>query len=48
MSRKESYLPDYAVETRYPGDYEPMNEADYADALEIAEHTLTRVAKIIK
>jgi len=24
-----------------------MNEADYADALEIAEHTLTWVAKII-
>ena len=30
-------LTDYAVETRYPGDYKPVNESEYQKAVEIAE-----------
>ena len=30
-------LTGYAVETRYPGDYEPVNEDDYLDAMQLAE-----------
>jgi len=30
-------LTDYAVETRYPGDYEPVDEMDYLKAVKIAE-----------
>ena len=30
----------YAVGTRYPGDYEPVDDADYADALSKAEQVL--------
>ncbi len=35
--QKAKTLTDYAVETRYPGDYEPVNEEMYKDAVEIAE-----------
>lgn len=38
-------LTSYAVETRYPGDYEPVDESDYTKALEIAEKVLTWVEK---
>jgi HEPN domain-containing protein len=30
-------LTAYAVETRYPGDYEPVNEDDYLNAIVLAE-----------
>ena len=33
-------LTDYAVETRYPGDYEPVDETEYLKAVEIAEKVL--------
>ena len=33
-------LTGYAVETRYPGDYEPVNEDDYSNAVQIAEKVL--------
>lgn len=38
-------LTGYAVETRYPGDYEPVNEDDYFKAIEIAEKVLRWVKK---
>ena len=38
-------LTGYAVETRYPGDYEPVDEDDYFKAIEIAEKVLTWVKK---
>jgi len=38
-------LTGYAVETRYPGDYEPVDEDDYFKAIEIAEKVLRWVKK---
>ena len=35
--QKAKILTDYAVETRYPGDYPPVDENTFKDALEIAE-----------
>ena len=35
----------YAVETRYPGDYEPADEDDYSKAVEIADKVLRWVKK---
>jgi HEPN domain-containing protein len=29
-------LNDYAVETRYPGEYEPVNEEEYFAAIKLA------------
>ena len=34
---KAKRLTDYAVETRYPGLFEPVTEEDYREALELAE-----------
>ncbi len=33
-------LTGYAVETRYPGDYEPVDEDDYLKAVKIAKNVL--------
>ena len=41
-------LTSYAVETRYPGDYEPVDESDYATAVEIAGKVLAWVEKNIE
>ena len=38
-------LTDYAVETRYPGDYEPVDEEDLRKAIEIAKKVLKWVKK---
>lgn len=38
-------LTGYAVETRYPGDYEPVNEDDLRKAIEIAKEVLKWVKK---
>jgi HEPN domain-containing protein len=38
-------LTGYAVETRYPGDYEPVNEDDYLNAMQLAEKVLKWVEK---
>lgn len=38
-------LTGYAVETRYPGDYEPVYEDDYFKAIEIADKVLRWVKK---
>jgi HEPN domain-containing protein len=41
-------LTSYAVEARYQGDYEPIDESDYAKAVEIAEKVLAWVEKNIE
>ena len=42
-------LTEYAVDTRYPGDYEPLDEEAYKEALEIAERVVNWVeGKIFK
>jgi len=33
-------LTGYAVESRYPGDYEPVDETEYIKSVEIAENVL--------
>lgn len=38
--QEAKFLTGYAVETRYPGDYEPVDETDYLNAIEIAEKAL--------
>jgi HEPN domain-containing protein len=37
---KARILTGYAVETRYPGEYEPVNEDDYINATALAEKVL--------
>jgi HEPN domain-containing protein len=39
-------LTDYAVETRYPGDYEPVDEAEYLEATEIAREVVGWVEEL--
>lgn len=41
-------LSDYAVLTRYPGDYEPVNESEFLYALEIAKLVYNWVKEQIK
>ena len=41
-------LNDYAVQTRYPGDYFPINEDEYTKAIIIAEKCVHWVEKKIK
>ncbi len=43
-----SSLNEYAVESRYPGDYFPVDESDYEEAIEIAEKVLFWVKEKIK
>ncbi len=38
-------LTSYAIETRYPGDYEPVCEDDYLKAVKIVEKVLKWVEK---
>ena len=38
-------LTHYAVETRYPGKYEPVDETEYLKAVEIAERVLEWVER---
>ena len=40
-------LNDYAVQTRYPGDYSPIEEQEYKRAVKIAESVLFWVLGII-
>lgn len=41
-------LSDYAVATRYPGDYEPVGEEEYLRALEIARSVCKWVVGLIR
>jgi HEPN domain-containing protein len=45
---KESIvLTEYAVSTRYPGDYEPIDEAEFKEAFIIAENVILWIEKIL-
>lgn len=37
---KAKILTDFAVETRYPGDYEPVEEEEYEEALKIGKNVI--------
>jgi len=41
-------LTAYAVDTRYPGDYEPVSKEEYKEALKIAEDVFKWLDNIIK
>ena len=41
-------LTTYAVDARYPGDYEPVSEEEYKEALKIAEDVFKWLDNIIK
>jgi HEPN domain-containing protein len=41
-------LTAYAVSTRYPGDFEPVDEQEYQETLETAEKVYNWVKKIIE
>jgi HEPN domain-containing protein len=41
-------LTTYAVDARYPGDYEPVNKEEYEEALKIAEDVFKWLDNIIK
>jgi HEPN domain-containing protein len=41
-------LTAYAVSTRYPGDFEPVDEQEYLEALETAKKVIDWVRKIIE
>ncbi len=41
-------LTAYAVSTRYPGDFEPVDEQEYQETLETAEKVFNWVRKIIE
>ena len=43
--QKAKILTDYAVETRYPGDYIPVDEEMYEEALKLAEKLVGWVEK---
>jgi len=38
-------LNDYAVQTRYPGDYTPIEEEEYKNAIRIAENCVNWIEK---
>jgi HEPN domain-containing protein len=38
-------LNDYAVQTRYPGDYTPIGEEEYKNAIKIAENCVNWIEK---
>ena len=40
-------LTDYAVQTRYPGDYTPLSKQEYQRAVEVAEIVLRWVEKTL-
>ena len=41
-------LEDYAVQTRYPGDYTPVDEIEYQDASQIAKEVMSWIRSKIK
>ena len=41
-------LTQYAVTTRYPGDYEPVGDKEYKEAVKIAERAVNWVKKELK
>ena len=45
---KAKPLTAYAVDSRYPGDYEPVNKEEYKEALKIAEDVFKWLDNIIK
>ncbi len=47
-AKKAPILTDYAVLTRYPGDFEPVTEEEYQEAVRIAEMVVRWAEKMVK
>ena len=47
-AREAAILTVYAVQTRYPGNLEPVTEEEYREALRIAEAVLRWAERIVK
>jgi len=45
---QKAVLNDYAVQTRYPGDYTPISEDEYRDSVIMAEECVKWVDKKLK
>ena len=45
--KQATYLTEYSVQSRYPGDYYPLEEDDYLEAITIAEEVLAWVKDIL-
>jgi HEPN domain-containing protein len=45
---ESAILNDYAVQTRYPGDYTPIGEDEYNNAIKVAEKCVQWVEKTMK
>lgn len=41
-------LEDYAVQTRYPGDYTPVDKNEYLEALDIAEKAIEWIKSFLQ
>lgn len=46
--RQAAVLSDYAVTTRYPGDWEPVDEDEYREAVDLAEEVYRWVLSTIQ
>jgi len=45
---KAVFLNDYAVQTRYPGEYSPITEEEYKNAIKIADDCIIWIEKKLK
>ena len=45
--KKAKMLTEYAVETRYPGDYDPVEEDEYKEMLKIGQDVIKWIKKVI-
>ena len=41
-------LTEYAVSARYPGDYEPVDENEYNEAVQMAEKVINWIKKLLE
>lgn len=46
--KEAAILNDYAVQTRYPGGYTPIEEDEYGNAVKIADNCIKWAEKVIK
>jgi len=46
--KKAIELEDYAVQTRYPGDYSPVEKAEYESALRLTDNLISWIKTVIE
>jgi len=45
--KEAAILTDYAVTTRYPGDWQPVSEKDFREALSLAQNVYSWVLSVL-